>query len=300
MKTEQYLWRFAAAALILNANQINAQSINSSADQIDSQQSRFDRVSRERQARIEADARLNGQKVKPFTFSISLPFTYNSNIEYSNIDEIDAFHFAPGAQVSWKQQFGDVILKASGRSDTDHYTEFAEDNNNSTLSANIGIQLDSVKLNGLAPYLKFKPLFAYGNNYSNFAFSWQDYIAGAFIDLGIGKSSNLEIDVNAIFRRSDSNSLNQNRFNANVTLSGDVSDKISLSLFQNISLRDYINSSQNRSDIYINTVFGITYNINLYATIDFNVSFENNNSSIVSNNYNVWDIGPTVNLSWKF
>ncbi|MBL0923290.1 MAG: hypothetical protein IBJ12_02335 [Sphingomonadaceae bacterium] len=292
--------RLFIVAIVFSATQpVYGQDADTSVQRIDRRIDMLDRIEDPEPAMVVG---LDGgapPKPKEFEISLTLPFTFNSNVENAGTGRKQAFHALPSMQIDWRKSSGVVRPFARLYADADFYTRHSE-NDGSTTLARVGVKIVEPKLGNTAPYLHYTPALVYDKFFGERLVTLHNFTAGVTTKFDL-KSAALTIDVHAVRREATLKTIEQNRFGTTLKLSGDINERLSWAIDQTVQARFYTGgASDGRDDVNFVTNAGLSWAIADNGGFDFGISFERNDSSRVGKSYSTWDIGPTVGFGWKF
>jgi hypothetical protein len=287
-------------ALVFSASQpVLAQDADTSVQRIDRRINAIDKIDAPEPAMILAEDGTAPEKPKEFEFSLTLPFTFNSNVENADIGRKQAFHALPSMQIDWRKSSGVIRPFARLYADADFYTRHSE-NDGSTALARVGVKIVDPKLGNTAPYFHYTPALVYDKFFGDRLVTLHNFTAGMTTKFDL-KSAALTIDVHAVRREATLKTIEQNRFGTTLKLSGDINERLSWAIDQTVQARFYTGgASDGRDDVNFVTNAGLSWAIAENGGFDFGVSFERNDSSRAGKSYSTWDIGPTLGFGWKF
>lgn len=287
------------ASLLCGAQAAQAQDADTSVQRIERRLDALDNIDDIEPAMVLGLDGSAPPKPKEFEFSIKIPFTYNSNVENSDLGRKQAFHAVPTLQLNWRKSEGLIRPFARLHLDGDFYTRHSE-NDGSNALARFGIKIVEPGLGNTAPYLHYTPALVYDKFFENHLVTVHNFTAGVTTKFDL-KPATLTIDVQAMRREATVNTIEQNRFGTTVQLSGDINDSLSWAVDQTVQGRFYNGgSSDGREDVNFLSNVGLTWAVAKNRAIDFGISFERNESNRFGKSYSTWDIGPTVGLAWQF
>lgn len=289
-----FIRNFAGTASLLLASAAAAQGGDTAAERADARLNRLDRPER-----LEPPA-LRGEAGKPpFTFTLTAPFTFNSNVENASANTKSAFHANPSARLDWKQQSGTVRFFGRIVADADYYTRYKE-NDASTLSARFGFRIVKDSLKGVTPYAHYTPVIVYGRSFGDHQLTLHTLAAGVRADFKIGKLA-AGADVQVARREATLAAAEQNRVTLALDVGGDiVPDRLSWSVSHTFQGRLYTGGANDgRDDINFLTTAGLTWTIGR-ATLELGATFERNASNRAGKDYSTFDAGPSLTFAVPF
>jgi hypothetical protein len=261
---------------------------------------RLARLEKAPELRIRPGLACEGQLPPPFTFTLTVPITYNTNIDNSETDRRRDFHTNPSGQFDYMQQSGTIRPFVRLIADADEYFEH-EENGASTIIGRIGVRLVDPKLGAFVPYVHYTQALVFGRHFDDHQLTLHTFVAGIGGKVPLGNVV-MRPDFQ-IARREATNALaERHQAGATVTFLGDlVPDKVSWSLAQAVQLRHYTGgANEGRDDLNFTTSAGLSVAVSELISLELNASFEHNNSDRTAKDYSVFDFGPSIVLSVPF
>lgn len=284
----------AALASALCTAPALAQSEDSIVEHADSRDLRRDQQDEEEEKRY---ALAGG--TRDFTVTVTLPFSYNSNIEGAPSGERDAFHANPSIELEWERNLGGAIVFALAGADQDLYSRFTA-NNGASLWGAFGILGDEAEL-GFEPYVEYAPVSIHESGFGSHLVTLHDLKFGLNKTFALGGS--LGLTANAEFRRREATSANseQNRVGGSIELSGDIAADLGWSVEQYVQGRFFTGGTNTgRNDFYLASRAALSWFPTSAIDVDFTVFFEHNDSNRPDREFSTWDIGPSVAFAFHF
>jgi hypothetical protein len=291
--------RFAAMALLTATASAAYAQDDTAADRADSRLARLDREPAEPKVRA---GNLEGvaQLPPPFTFTLTVPVTYNSNIDNSEHDRRHDIHADPSGELSYAQQTGTLRLFGRVVADADEYFEH-EEAGASTLVGRVGVKLVDAKLGAFSPYVHYTPTLIFGRHFRDHQLTLHTFAVGIGGKVPLGDIV-LKPDFQIARREATTPLAERNQIGGSVALLGDiVPDKVAWSISQSVQARHYTgDANKGRDDFNLITSAGLSIALNDLLSIELNASFEHNSSDRSGKDYSVFDIGPSLVLSVPF
>ncbi len=295
------LLRYSVAASCLAlATAAVAQDNETVADRVESRLDRLDRPEpRELRGPVGPAGIAEPAKKPPFTFTLTLPFTFNSNVENADSGTRSAFHSAPSALLQWKRQTGTFRPFTRVVVDNDYYTRHSE-NDASSISARFGFQIVSKDLGHFTPYAHYTPVAAYVRAFKDHQVTLHTFAAGVRGDWESGDLT-IGLDLQVARREATIAAVEQNRAGLTIELSGPISEQVGWSISQAVQGRAYTGGTNDgREDVNLTTTAGLTWEINDRTKLELGASFEHNASNRAMKDYSTFDVGPSLSFTYKF
>jgi len=239
------------------------------------------------------------EKRKEFSFSVSLPFTYNSNVENVPTAALSAFHTNPSVSLAWKKSDGIVRPYLLSVADVDLYTRHS-DNNASTFVSRVGVEVRPKNLGGVVPYVQYTPVIVFEGAYNNHVVTLHDFEVGVKKTFAFEKTR-FSLDIDFVRREATAAAAERSQLSTSLLLVGTITDSISWSIGQRIQGRFYSGGSNDgRDDINLRSTASLAYKVDDNFSLSAGLKFDKNFSNFPTKEFSKIDIGPTVNVRFKF
>lgn len=236
----------------------------------------------------------------PWEVSVSVPFTYNSNVANAETNKDQAFHADPTITIAKKWGIGSgVQFFIEGDVDSDAYTAHNE-NDSSTLMGQAGFRFGDATT-GIAPYVHYTVMSLYTGQFDSHDVTIHHFTIGAKRSWAAGDHGRVALDANVLRREASVNTVELNRGTATLTYSADINETTSWSLSARGQYSHYTGgTSKGRDDVLLRVLGGVSFALSEAFSLDLQANFQRNWSDRAGKDYSVWDVGPTVTLSTKF
>lgn len=289
--------RIVPAALLLATSSVAYAQDDTAAQRADA---RLARIERERPEPRAADRFLEEAPPPPFTFTLGLPVTYNTNIDASDTGHREDLHADPSAELDYDQRTGTVRLFARAIADADNYFDH-EDADASTMVGKIGVKIVDDKLGGFAPYAHYAVALLFGSNFQDHQLTLHTFTVGVKRPIPLGNAT-LTPDFQLARRAASTSAAERSQLGGGLKLEGDfIPNRLSWSLGQTIQFRHYTGgTNQGRHDVNLATAAGISYALTNTVSVELDFNFEHNSSDRAGKDYSVFDFGPSIGISVPF
>jgi hypothetical protein len=284
--------------LLVATSSVACAQDDTAADRADSRLARIERARPEPKAAI--GALEAGRPPPPFTFTLAIPVTYNTNIDNSDGDHRHDFHTDPSGELDYDQQSGTVRFFARAIADADEYAKH-EDAGASTIVGRVGVKLVDAKLGNFSPYAHYTATLLFGRHFEDHQLTLHTFALGIKGKVPLGDVV-LKPDFQIARREATNNLAERNQIGGGVTFEGDfIPDRLSWSLGQTLQFRHYTGgTNKGRDDVNFITSAALAYAISDLISVEVDFNFERNSSDRTGKDYSVFDFGPSIVLSVPF
>jgi hypothetical protein len=248
-----------------------------------------------------------------FELNLSLPFTYNTNALVTRDDEKSDWHGTPELGFQLSRSFGQLMMSASGTGTVDRYLEQSDAD---------GDEFRGEVRAAFTPtvwsfYGFYRPTIAFEPTFEQKSLVLHDLVFGVSrlftvsIPATPAVSDTLQVQVRAQGTR---RLTDPSTFDAWIAEAGAKTSHpwtkawlVSLAPSVRAVFYDEDFNGESRADVRIIVQLGASWQptwlvtlVNDNASIDLIVSFVQNISTVESNTFTQWDLGPSLNVTWKF
>ncbi len=239
------------------------------------------------------------EKYEPFTIETGVPFYYTSNVALVNHGEIDDLIVAPVVGVTYAPKFGKTL-----------YGEFAVRQQFFYYNDNTGFdfasfdllgglvyyvpRLNNLSLRANIDYNRLTPTDSFDSFFENYALQ----LSGE-VPIRIGRAQQISVGAaGSISLYADPSPPQRSDFGAYVGYAVNISRSFSVDAAAHLVVRPYYDSG--RTDVSEIIALSANYQIKDYLTLSAISTFVANQSSRSVFDYQVFNIGGGVALTWRF
>ena len=294
-----YKARSACAALLAATSSVAFAQDDTAAQRADARLARLQRE-RPEPRRFKFNLLAEEAPKPPFALVLTLPVTYNTNIDTSDTDHRQDLHTDPSAELDYDQRTGTVRLFARVIADADNYFEH-EDADASMLVGKVGVKMFDEKLGNFIPYAHYSGALLFGRNFQDHQVTLHTFTVGVNGQIPVGKLV-LVPDFQLSRRFASDSGAERSQVGAGLELDGDfIPDRLSWSIGETVQFRHYTGgTNQGRHDVNFQTAAGLSYALTSTVTIELDFNFERNSSNRAGKDYSVFDFGPAIGIKVPF
>lgn len=256
-------------------------------------ESRIDR----RFDRERSSARGVVEDVRPWTFTVSSPFRFSSNVAGVDTGAQSGFYVDPTIDLAGEWDLGGVILSTDTSADSQTFLSHGE-NDNSTLLWNGRL---TVTAGSLSPYFDYTGLALFDGQFEDHSVTVHQFTAGAVVSHQLDVGNSLTFDVSVSRRESSLAEIELQRATVAAKLKHSFDEDTSLTLLARGRYADFSGGANSgRVDKNVLASLAISRRLSKTLAADFGVSLERNWSNTEAKSYTVWEAGPSLAFSTSF
>ena len=239
------------------------------------------------------------EKYEPFTFETGAPIYYTSNVALTNRNRVDDVIIAPVLGVTYAPKLGKTLYGEFTLRQQFFYYQDVSSFNFASFDALAGLIYTAPNLHNLVvrANLDYNRLTG-TDNFDDF-FSNVSLGVSAEVPFRIGRAQQISVGVDAnVSLYADPDPPQRNDFSAYVGYSVNLSRNFSLNAAGRLVVRPYDTGS--RTDVSEILALSANYRIREWLTVSAISTFVANQSNRDAFDYEVFNIGGGVTLSWKF
>ncbi len=239
------------------------------------------------------------EKYEPFTFETGVPIYYTSNVALTDRNRVDDVIIAPVVGITYAPRLGKTLYGEFTLRQQFFYYQDVSSFNFASFDALAGIIYAAPALHDLTfranlDYNRLTGTDNFDDFFSNVALG-----ASAEIPFRIGRAQQISVGVDAnVSLYADPDPPQRNDFGAYIGYSVNLTRSFSLNAAGRLVVRPY--DSGGRTDVSEVLALSANYRIREWLTLSAISTFVANQSNRSAFDYEVFNIGGGVTLSWKF